>query len=134
MSVFSNEIIREVYEKLNGDTTLGALVSGVFDHVPQTQEYPFVAIGELVETEFNNDDAEQMNIASLTIHTYSRKRGRKETHDIQKQITLLLHRASLVASGFNFVSVDHTQSQSFTDADGLTRHGICEFNIIITEA
>ena len=135
MSIFSNTILREVYEKLTADSALVSLVNdAVFDDVPQTQDYPFIAIGELVENEFNNDDPEQMNEASLTIHTFSRENGRKEVNEIQERITQLLHRASISASGFNFISIDHEQSQSFTDADGKTRHGVAEFKILISEA
>ena len=134
MSIFSNTILREVYEKLTADSALMSLVNdAVYDHVLQTQNYPFIAVGELVENEFNNDDPEQMNEASLTIHTYSRKDGRQEVNEIQERITRVLHRAELSASGFNFISIDHEQSQSFTDADGKTRHGVVEFNISITE-
>ena len=75
-----------------------------------------------------------MNQVSLTIHVYSRTPGRKETHDIQAAIVNTLHRAELSLSGVGFIFIDHAQSQSFTDADGKTRHGIVEFNILITEA
>jgi hypothetical protein len=106
----------------------------VFDHVPQEESFPYVAMGELIDTEFNNDDAEQMSSISITIHSYSREWGRKETHNIQERITAVLHRAALSETGFNFVTIDRTQSSSFVDVDGITRHGIVEFNIIITEA
>lgn len=133
MSVFGNPILKQVHSALKGNAALVALVTGIYDHVPQSQAYPYVAIGELVETEFNTDDAKAAVQASLTIHVYSRKRGRKETHNIQAQIMATLHRATLTQAGFNFISVDHTQSQSFTDSDGITRHGVVEFNIMISE-
>ena len=134
MPDFANTILKQGDTELVGNPTLLAMVTGVHDHVPQESAYPFVVIGELVETEDNTDDAEEGEQASLTIHSYSRKLGRKETGQIQAEIRSTLHRATLGASSFNFVSIDHTQSQSFTDADGITRHGIVEFNIIITEA
>lgn len=133
MSAFGNAILKQVHSALKANANLIALVRGVFDHVPQSQDYPYVAIGELVETEFNTDDVASAVQASLTVHVYSRKRGRKETHNIQSQIMVALHRATLAQVGFNFISIDHTQSQSFTDSDGITRHGIVEFNIIISE-
>ena len=134
MSGFGDAILQQVYEKLAANSSLMSLVSdAVFDHVPQTEGYPFVAIGELVETEWNTDDSERAVQASITIHSYSRALGRKETHDIQAEIMNSLHRASLASAGVRFVSIDHVQSQSFTDADGKTRHGIVEFNIHITE-
>lgn len=134
MSIFGDVIIKEIFDALKGNPTLLAIVTKVSDHVPQEVAYPYVVIGELVDTPFDNDDDQRMSNASLTVHSYSREWGRKETHDIQAEITNTLHRATLAASGFNFVSIDHEQSQSFTDADGITRHGIVEFKIIMTEA
>ncbi|NIQ01590.1 MAG: DUF3168 domain-containing protein [Nitrospinaceae bacterium] len=134
MGVFSNVILQEVFQLLTGNSTLMGMVGNrIYDDVPQTDGYPYVVLGELDETEANTDDAAQMGLASLTIHTYSRQPGRKETNDIQKEIVNTLHRAAVSVSGFNFVSIDHEQTQSFKDADGKTRHGITEFNFIITE-
>ena len=133
MSVFSSAVIKQVLAALLANSTLVALVTGIHDHTPQENAYPFVNIGELVETEENTDDAQKAVVASLTIHTYSQEWGRKQTHEIQKEITNTLHRAALAQTGFNFISIDHMQSQSFTDSDGVTRHGVIEFNILISE-
>jgi len=134
MSLFSETIVGQVLGTLKASAPLVALVSGVYDHVPQEEVFPYVKIGELVETEQNTDDAEQNAAVSLTIHCYSRHQGRKEVHAIQLEINRALHRAPLAQAGFKFLTIDHVQSQSFTDADGLTRHGVSEFNILITEA
>lgn len=133
--IFGDVIIKELYDALKGNPTLLAIGGGldIFDHVPQEEAYPYVVIGELVETQFDNDDVQRMVSVSITVHSYSREWGRKETHAIQFEITKTLHRAILAAAGFDFVSIDHEQSQSFTDADGITRHGIIEFKIIMTE-
>ena len=135
MSVFGDVVIKELFDALVGNPTLLGIGTGVlvFDHVPQETPYPFVAIGELVDTPTDHDDTERMSNMSITIHSYSRQWGRKETHDIQVEITKTLHRANLAVTGFKFVSIDHEQSQSFTDDDGNTRHGIVEFKIIMTE-
>ena len=134
MSLFGNVIIQTVYSALIGNSTLMALVNdSIFDHVPDKNPYPFIAIGELIQTEDNTGSPEQGVIASLTLHTYSRYDGRDETHEIQEEINRTLHRADLISSGVDFISIDHAQSQSFVDADGKTRHGIMEFKILITE-
>ena len=57
MSIFGNSILQAIYEKLTANSSLLGQVSGVYDHVPQTESFPFVALGEMVETEFNTDDA-----------------------------------------------------------------------------
>lgn len=134
MSVFTNQILQQVYEKLTANSSLMSLVNdAVFDHVPQEEVFPFVAIGELIETENNTDDPQQGVQASLNVHSFSRDYGRNVTGQIQLEITNALHRATLTSSGSNFLSIDEVQAQSFIDADGITNHGIIEFNIIVTE-
>lgn len=136
MSLFSGAIIESVYSKLIGNSTLMGLVNNeVHDHVPQNGEYPFIAIGELFESEMNTDDDKQGSQASLTIHTYSRKKGRDETNTIQAEINRTLHRKEneFIVSGFNFILIDEIDSGSFVDADGITRHGTIELKILISE-
>ena len=134
MSLFGNVIIETVYSALIGNSTLMGLVNNsIYDHVPDKEGFPFIAIGELIQTEANTGSPEQQVEASLTLHSYSRYDGRDQTHQIQEEINKTLHRANLVSSGVQFISVDHVQSQSFVDADGITRHGVMEFKILITE-
>jgi len=134
LSLFGNVIIETVYSALIGNSTLMGLVNNsIYDHVPDKEGFPFIAIGELIQTEANTGSPEQQVEASLTLHSYSRYDGRDQTHQIQEEINKTLHRANLVSSGVQFISVDHVQSQSFVDADGITRHGVMEFKILITE-
>ena len=112
-----------VYSILSADTAVGDLVTGVFDAVPQGQDYPYISIGESTHNAWDTyntlgDDA------SVTIHTWSRSRGRKETKEIQGAIYDALQRADGSYSGYDIISIDWQVSQSFLDADGLTRHGV----------
>lgn len=119
-----------VYDALTGDAALAALVEGVFDAVPQDQSFPFVTIGEDIHNEWDTNTTLGSD-CSITVHTWSRGRGRKETKEIQGAVYDALHRASLTYAGYRFVSVEFAGSQSFMDADGLTRHGIQTFRVII---
>lgn len=119
-----------VFEKLNNDVPLNALVVGVFDSVPENTEYPYVTVGEDVQNEWDTVDSLGTD-CTITIHTWSQGRGRKETKEIQGKIYDALHRAELSYSGYQFVLVDFLNSQSFVDADGLTRHGVQTFRVII---
>ena len=46
MSLHSFALQERIYSTLNGDSTLGALITGVFDGVPDGQTLPIVVIGE----------------------------------------------------------------------------------------
>lgn len=126
-----------IYSKLTNNADIMSRVVGIFDAVPQTEngsdtEFPYITIGEAVHSEWDTDNTIG-NDVSVTIHVWSRYRGRRETKEIQGMIFNALHRQDLTYEGFDFISIDFEASQSFLDADGLTRHGIQTFRILIDE-
>ena len=138
MSSFETVVQQAIYTKLANDTALNAAIKGVFDDYPQLTDpgdasnYPFVAIGNdnhvVIDT-----DTELMNRVSITIHVWSRFRGRSETKAIQGLIYNALHRANLSAIGYKFVTITQITSESDVDRDGLTRHGVQTFDLMIEE-
>ena len=135
---FENAIQVAIYQTLSSDSTLSAAVTGVYDTAPQALDagaaanFPYVPIGEDTHVEWDTDTELGADV-TVTIHVWSRDRGRKETKTIQGLIYGLLHRASLSISGYNLVGVDWLQSDSFLDTDGLTRHGVQTFRITVEE-
>jgi hypothetical protein len=119
-----------VYNTLFADAPLNALIQGVFDDVPQHQTFPYVSIGESTH---NQDDTVGTlgDVASIIVHSWSRARGKKETKQIQGAIYDALHRKSATYTGYDIIGIDWEGSQSFTDADGLTRHGVTTFKILL---
>jgi len=109
----------------------------VYDAVPQpvsvnNNAFPYITIGEDNHVTIDSDDT-NINQVSITIHTWSRQSGRAETKKIQGYIYGALHRASLTSSGYKFINLMQDSSTSFYDADGITRHGVQVFNLIIEE-
>ena len=135
---FGNGIQSAVYGALTDSTALMSEVVGVYDNVPQAVDsgvstsFPYVTIGEDVITEWNTDDS-QGCVGSITIHTWSRAKGRKETKAIQGLIRAALARQELTVTGFTFVTVEYEGEQSFLDADGETRHGVSTFRITLDQ-
>jgi len=119
-----------IYTALNGDATLGAMVTGIYDSVPQDTAYPYVTVGEDNHNEWDTNTTLGSD-CSITIHTWSRSRGKKETKTIQGAIYDVLHRANLSAAGYRIDLTEFVSSQSFTDSDGLTRHGVQTFRMLI---
>lgn len=128
MAEFELVVQQAIYDKLTTDISYT-----VYDDVPQDpSEFPYVTIGEDNHV-FADTDTELMNQVSITIDTWSRYRGRKEIKQMQAAIYNSLHRANLVAAGYNFVTITQESSISFYDADGITRHGVQTFNLLIEE-
>lgn len=128
---FENAVQDSVYDCLRASAALAAVVGvRVYDSVPQNVTFPYVVIGEDIHTEWSAH-YEVGSSASITVHTWSRHRGQKETKTIQGLIFAALDRITLTAAGYDIISCDSEGSQSFLDVDGLTRHGISTFKVLL---
>lgn len=124
---------RGIIDNLKASAGLSALVgTRIYDFVPQKPTFPFVNIGEDALTEFDTSSHDGAMVEA-TIHTWSNAKGKRETKEIQGAIRNSLHKATLTFSGFTIVFCHWLNSQSFLDADGTTRHGVCIYNLYIRE-
>lgn len=142
----SVEIQRAVYTALRFNAPLVSLLAtdpnagsptaaAVFDHVPQSatpedaEAFPYVVLGAETQAEFDTDDQVGRE-TTMTIHTWSRARGLKETKEIMDAIKSVLHDATLSISGETFVLCLQEFAEAMVDPDGMTRHGVQRFRII----
>lgn len=137
-------IQQAVYTRLSGWAALDALLArhsdlpgpAIYDHVPQPRDasdnglFPYVVIGDDSLEEWDTDDAVGYS-ATLTIHVWSRKEGRKETKDVMGAIYDALHRYDLPVSGYHTVLVSWESGETIVDTDGKTRQGIQRFRIVV---
>ena len=128
MSWFAENLQSALYDRLSGYTPLTA-VAAVYDHVPQSSTFPYVTIGEDVLTGWSGDDFVGAE-GSVTVHTWSRHRGRVETKQIQGHLFDALSRFELPIAGVTLVTLEFAGARSQVDTDGRTRHGITEFDVI----
>lgn len=119
-----------VFQELNASSEIGAEVTGIYDQAPEDATFPYITVGESTHNEFDTVDT-LGDVATITVHVWSRYRGKKETKEIQALIYNVLHRANVTYSGFRRISIDWENSQTFIDQDGLTRHGVQTFRILI---
>lgn len=122
----------KVQTKIFSVLTAGLTIP-VYDSVPQdTTNFPYVNIGDDTFTDFDGDDFTGFD-GTLTIHTWSTADGRIETKNLQGEIYDLLHRANLVILGYNVITIDQVFADSFLETDGITRHGVQRFRILLTK-
>ena len=125
MSAF--ELQKAVYARLSTGTR------AVYDDVKPKSAYPYVVVGDdtLVE---NGTDSFNGFIATVTIHTWSDKKGRSEIKTMQDEIYGLLNRFKLSILGYNTQDCYQEFSESFLDPDGITRHGIQRYRVIFDKS
>jgi hypothetical protein len=139
------EIQKSIYAKLRADANLSALLakdvqnntqSAIYDNVPEAVDsgsdsvFPYVTIGDDTAVDWDTDNS-QGKEATLTIHSWSRYRGRKEVKEIQGAIYNALHLSNLIITGYHSVLMVSEYSETLVDPDGLTRHGVQRFRLIV---
>jgi hypothetical protein len=134
---FETAVQSAIFRKLNQNPDIISNAIPIYDAVPQPDtventDFPYIVIGDDSHASIDTD-TENMNMVSITIDTWSRYRGRAEIKKIQGYIYSSLQRANLDNVGFKFVNIMQTASESFLDSDGLTRHGVQTFTLIIEE-
>lgn len=114
-----------IFERLAADDELGA---AVFDHVPEGAPYPYVVIGEAIETP-NNWHGGHGRDTTVNLHVWSRQRGFSEANRIADRITQLLDHQPMTVPGHAVISVRHEFSQTLRDTDPEIRHVPIRFRI-----
>jgi hypothetical protein len=121
------EIQKAIFTRLNT-----ALSVAVYDDVPDNAIAPYVVIGDDTLLEFDSDFGIGFE-ATITVHSWSKYRGRAEVKGLMGLIYDALHRAEFTVQGYNLLGCDCEFSETFLESDGVTRHGVQRFRILIRE-
>lgn len=133
MALHSANLQKAIFTALNGDSTLGNLVTGVYDCIPDNTAFPYVVIGE--ETGRNNGTVTLDGLEyTLTMHVWSDYKGSYETKNIMARIYDLLHNQSIAVTGASLVNIRQEFEQIVIDSDGVTRHGIIRFRAVVFDS
>ncbi|MGM1079701.1 DUF3168 domain-containing protein [Streptomyces sp. H28] len=120
-----------VYARLKGDAALMGMISGVYDYVPETAAYPFVVIGEALETPDNRHGGFGRQTV-ITLHVWSRYQGYAQVLRIGARVTELLDHQPLTIPGLSWIATRFEFSQTLTDPEppGDIRHLVLRYRIV----
>jgi hypothetical protein len=112
-----------IYAALIANPAIGA---GIYDLVPQDAAYPHIEIagGRAYDWSAQLLRGEE---TIIEVHVWSRYRGRKEARELMGKIKDRLHEQTLSLTGATFIDCRFSDLDLFTDADGVTQHGIVRF-------
>lgn len=126
---------KSVYDALNASLELQTALGGsgrIFDSVPDNQAYPYVEIGD--DTAIDNSTCEKPGQElTITIHSWSRTRGRKEVKGIMRGVYDVLHYGSFTMPGNVCILSIFDFEQILADPDGVTFHGVQRFRVLTQE-
>jgi hypothetical protein len=121
------EVQKAIFAKLKA-----ALSTTIYDNVPDNAVAPYIVIGDDTFVQMDTDLIVGFE-ATVTIHSWSKYRGRAEVKTIMGNIYDALHRAEFTVQGYNLLGCDCEYSETFLESDGVTRHGVQRFRILIRE-
>ena len=135
--MFEEAIRAGIYSALSSSDAVMNLIKQIYDHVPQPDdpgggaEFPYISIGDNTFNQWDTDTEIGAEV-TVTIHTWSRYKGRKEVSEIHDAIYSALHRRDEVnITGFRLIGCDFEHAEIFVDADGETRHGVQRYRMIV---
>lgn len=113
---------------LVADGTLDGRITGVFDHVPEKQAYPYVVVGEATETPLGAHDRFGAR-ATVTLHIWSTYHGFQEALQVRADLMRLLDHQPIDVGDHDLVAVRHAQTVTMRDPDADLRHVAVRFAI-----
>ena len=105
----------------------------IYDDVPKNAAFPYIVIGEDTHIPFDTDDSLGSE-STVTIHVWSRYRGKKEAKEIQANIYDALTRQQLTIDAHDLITIEFEYSEVLLDPDGISRHGVQRFRALIEQA
>lgn len=112
--------------------SLSELDYSVYDHVPQVSAFPYIVIGDDTSIGFDTDESVGSE-STLTIHVWSQYRGKMQVKEILQEIYDKLNRADIAVSGCHLVECVAEFQETYLESDGLTRHGVIRFRLIVED-
>lgn len=114
---------KAIYDALTADSALMALVTGLYDRVPEGTAMPYVLFSQATAKDASNatDPAEEIR---LELRVYSRSGGRKQALDVLERIHTVLHFQAPALSGGGWIvwmRVEHARVEMLRD--GMTWQG-----------
>ena len=135
MAIYSWNLQKAIYSRLNGGSITDEndqAITGVFDDVPEGTAYPYVVMGAETATNIGLKDKD-MHEYTQTIHVWSQYRGLRDVKEIMEQIYTLLNDYSITVSGASAITLRHEFQTVLLEDDGITRHGIMRFRVVVSD-
>lgn len=120
-----------LYAKLTADATLMARITGVHDYVPEAAAYPYIVVGEAIETPDNAHDRFGRQTVH-TLHVWDQYQGFKRVLEIGARVNALLDHQPLTITGLHHVVTRYEFSQPLVDpeGDGDIRHLVLRYRVV----
>ena len=117
---------KAVYDLLSASTSL----PGIYDETPDDSTFPYITLGDFTEERFDTMGNYGSEI-TFNVHIWSQYRGYKEAYEYLAIVDSILDYAELSSSGFSCVYCRNEFVNTLMDPDGITRHVVSRYRVIV---
>ena len=128
MSLF-NDYFKAVYVALDAITGLTGIIS---ESLSNDDPFPKIWIEDGGADDWSNKDDNGLE-AFVNLHVGSQKEGTKEIRGLMDKCHGALHNVDLVLANGQSVLCQFVRHDVVIDSDGITRHGIMRFKLLVSE-
>jgi len=121
---------KAIHGALVADAGVGDVVGDrIFDAVPRAAAFPYVTLGDARIADWSTG-TEPGAEHRLTLHAWSRGRGKAECWGVVAAVQAALHDAALVLDGHTLVNLRVEACDLGMDRDGITWHGVVRLRAV----
>ena len=128
MSLF-NDYFKAVYVALDATTGLIGIIS---ESLSNADPFPKIWLEDGGADDWSNKDDNGLE-AFVNLHVGSQKEGTKEIRGLMDKCHSALHNVDLVLANGQSVLCQFLRHDVVIDSDGITRHGIMRFKLLVSE-
>ncbi|PZN50087.1 MAG: DUF3168 domain-containing protein [Proteobacteria bacterium] len=131
MTIAAAEIQKALHDALAEDPALVAALGGskIFDRPPAGVAFPYITFGRTSIHDWSTDTeggTEQL----LTLHIWSKSRGRKQALEIMECVRARLDRARVEPEGHHLIDLRLEYAETRFDDDIDVYHGLMRFRAV----
>ena len=134
-----NSVQAAIFAALNGNVTWDSSNVPVYDLAPPGTAYPYVLIGDDVDTPFDSHSTPGTS-TDLTIDVWTKSEGRKDCKGIARAVDVLIDRVgdppSFSVTGYSTVILRRLETRTLRDEspEGNVLHrAITRYNLMLNE-
>jgi hypothetical protein len=128
MSLF-NDYFKAVYVALDATSGLTGIIS---ESLSNADPFPKIWLEDGGADDWSNKDDNGLE-AFVNLHVGSQKEGTKEIRGLMDKCHSALHNVDLVLANGQSVLCQFLRHDVVIDSDGITRHGIMRFKLLVSE-
>ena len=124
-----NDYFKAVYVALDATTGLTGIIS---ESLSNADPFPKIWLEDGGADDWSNKDDNGLE-AFVNLHVGSQKEGTKEIRGLMDKCHGALHNVDLVLANGQSVLCQFVRHDVVIDSDGITRHGIMRFKLLVSE-